>query len=57
MGHLCDLAINRKCIKPSFEALDYRRMPLVRYRQYVNNPTISAGRPIVKINYEVVVHT
>jgi hypothetical protein len=24
-------------------------MPLVKYRQYVNNPTISAGSPIVKI--------
>jgi hypothetical protein len=24
-------------------------MPLVKYTQYVNNPTISAGSPIVKI--------
>ena len=35
--------------KTLVEALDYRRMPLVKYRQYVNNPTISAGSPIVKI--------
>jgi hypothetical protein len=35
--------------KTLVEGLDYRRMPLVKYRQYVNNPTISAGSPIVKI--------
>ena len=36
--------------KTLVEALDYRRStPLVKYRKYVNNPTISAGSPIVKI--------
>jgi hypothetical protein len=30
--------------------MNYRRMPLVKYRQYVNNPTISAGSPIVKMS-------
>jgi hypothetical protein len=36
--------------KTLVEALDYRRStPLLKYRQYVNNPTIGAGSPIVKI--------
>jgi hypothetical protein len=44
------LCAQSKLHKTPVEALDYRRsMPLVKYRQYVNNPTISAGSPIVKI--------
>jgi hypothetical protein len=50
VGHLCDLAVNSEPHKTLVESLDYpRSTPLVKYRPYANNPTISAGSPIVKI--------